>query len=196
LENHQFFIIEHLQNSAQVKQKIAETMVDEIIKAAQILCTRLKAGNKILLCGNGGSAADAQHIAAELVVRLKSSFDRPAIPAIALTVNTSVLTAGANDYGFDTIFSRQLEALANPGDILIAISTSGNSKNILLALEQAKLKGIATVGFLGGDGGKMKDLVDYPLIVPSDVTAHIQEGHITIGHILCDIIEQELYGEE
>ena len=196
MENYQIFIIEHLQNSAAVKQKIAENMVEEIIKAAEILCVRLKAGNKILICGNGGSAADAQHIAAELVVRLKSTFDRPAIPAIALTVNTSVLTAGANDYGFETIFSRQIEALANPGDVLIAISTSGNSKNIIMAVEQAKLKGIASIGFLGNEGGKMKDLVDYSLIVPSDNTAYIQESHISIGHILCDIIEQELFGEE
>ncbi|MCK5077119.1 MAG: D-sedoheptulose 7-phosphate isomerase, partial [Calditrichia bacterium] len=175
---------------------IAENMVEDILKAAEILCARLKAGNKILICGNGGSAADAQHIAAELVVRLKSTFDRPAIPAIALTVNTSVLTAGANDYGFETIFSRQIEALANPGDVLIAISTSGNSKNIIMAVEQAKLKGIASIGFLGTEGGKMKDLVDYSLIVPSDNTAYIQESHISIGHILCDIIEQELFGEE
>lgn len=196
MENYQIFIIEHLQNSAAVKQKIAENMVEDILKAAEILCARLKAGNKILICGNGGSAADAQHIAAELVVRLKSTFDRPAIPAIALTVNTSVLTAGANDYGFETIFSRQIEALANPGDVLIAISTSGNSKNIIMAVEQAKLKGIASIGFLGTEGGKMKDLVDYSLIVPSDNTAYIQESHISIGHILCDIIEQELFGEE
>ena len=196
MENHQIFVIEHLQTSAAVKNQIAETMVEDIIKAANILCTRIKAGNKILLCGNGGSAADAQHIAAEMVVRLKSTFDRPAIPALALTVDSSILTAGANDYGFDTVFSRQLEALANPGDILIAISTSGNSRNIILALEQAKLKGIASIGLLGGDGGKMKKLIDYPLIIPSTVTAHIQESHITIGHILCDIIEQELFGEE
>ena len=196
MENYQFFIIEHLENSALVKKRIAREMVEDILNAAKILCARLKAGNKILLCGNGGSAADAQHIAAELVVRLKGDFNRPAIPAIALTVNTSILTAGANDYGFETVYSRQIEALGNPGDILIAITTSGNSGNVVMAVEQAKLKGIATIGFLGGDGGKIKDLVDYPLIVPSENTANIQESHITIGHILCDIIEQELYGTD
>ena len=196
MENYQIFIIDHLQNSAEVKQKIAENLVDDIARIAHILCTRLKAGNKILFCGNGGSAADAQHIAAELVVRLKSDFDRPAIPAISLTTNTSIVTAAANDFGFETVFSRQIEALANPGDVLIALSTSGNSQNVILALEQAKLKGIATIGLSGKEGGKMASLVDYSLIVPSDNTAYIQESHISIGHILCDIIEQELFGEE
>ncbi len=178
----------------EVKKRIMETMTEDILRAAEKIYDSLTAGGKILLCGNGGSAADAQHIAAEFTVRLKGDFNRPAIPALALTVDTSVLTAAGNDFGFDSVFSRQIEALGNAGDILLAISTSGNSANVLLAAEQAALKDIHTIGLLGGNGGKLKDKVEVPLVIPSDVTAHIQESHITIGHILCDIIEQELYG--
>lgn len=187
------FIKNHLEKSIEVKQKIVEHLIPEIERVANILIQQLKHGNKILLCGNGGSAADAQHIAAELVVRLKSSNNRPAIPALALTVDTSILTAGANDFGFEYVFARQVEALGNKGDVLIGISTSGNSKNVMVAVEEAQRNGLITVGLLGSSGGKLKNMVDTALIVPSDVTAHIQEAHITIGHILCDLIEQYLF---
>ncbi|GAB4169141.1 MAG: D-sedoheptulose 7-phosphate isomerase [Calditrichia bacterium] len=193
--NHYTFIQQHLSGSIQVKQKLLSQKISQISEIAEAIVSQLKQGNKILLCGNGGSAADAQHIVAELVVRLKSSNNRPAIPAIALTVDTSILTAGGNDYGFNYVFSRQIEALAQPGDILIGISTSGNSENVIRAIETAKTKKCITIGLLGGTGGKIASMVDYALIVPSEITAHIQESHITIGHIWCDLIEQQLYGD-
>jgi len=147
----------------------------------------------VLICGNGGSAADSQHIAAELIGRFKK--ERKAIPALALTVDSSALTAIGNDYGFETIFSRQVEALATPNDAIVGISTSGNSKNIILALNLARKIGSKTIGFMGNDGGGMKDCVDVGIIVPSNDTARIQEVHITIGHIICEIIEQDLIHE-
>jgi D-sedoheptulose 7-phosphate isomerase len=146
-----------------------------------------------MLCGNGGSAADSQHIATELVVRLTSKLDRKALPAMALTTNTSTLTAAGNDYGFDSIFARQVEAFGKAGDMLIGISTSGNSPNVVKAVQTASSNGIHTVGFLGGDGGQLKDLVDLALIIPHSNTGRIQEGHISAGHIFCDIIERELF---
>lgn len=187
------FIHKHIEHSIQTKQKLAEQQVDAIEKAAMLMIDALKKGKKILICGNGGSAADAQHIAAELVVRLKGSFNRPAIPAMALTVDTSILTAGGNDYGFDSIFSRQVEAYGQPGDVLVGISTSGNSPNVIEAIRKAREKNLVCIGLLGGTGGKIKPLVDHSIVVPSDVTAHIQESHITIGHIICDLIEQSLF---
>ena len=150
-------------------------------------------GGKILLCGNGGSAADAQHIAAELVVRLTSQNSRPAIAAQALTVDSSILTASANDFGFEFVFSRQIEALGNRDDTLIAISTSGNSNNVIEAVNMAHEKGLYVIGLLGGSGGKLEKLVDLPVIVPSSETARIQEAHALIGHILCDLAEQDLF---
>jgi D-sedoheptulose 7-phosphate isomerase len=149
-------------------------------------------GKKILLAGNGGSAADAQHIAAELVGRY--GFDRPSIPSIALTTDTSSLTAIGNDYGYDKVFSRQLEGLGSKGDLFIGISTSGNSENIINAFKSAKEKSIATLALVGRGGGKMAQMADYSITVPSDSTPRIQESHILIGHILCDIIEKELFG--
>ena len=143
-----------------------------------------------MLMGNGGSAADAQHIAAELVGRFKK--ERKAMPALALTVDTSSLTALGNDYGFDTIFERQVEALANKHDAVIGISTSGNSENIIRAVNKANSIGAFTIGLLGNDGGKLKDAVNLPIIIPSNDTARIQEVHITIGHIICEIIEEDL----
>ena len=143
-----------------------------------------------MLMGNGGSAADAQHIAAELVGRFKK--ERKAMPALALTVDTSSLTALGNDYGFDTIFERQVEALANKNDTVIGISTSGNSENIIRAVNKANSIGAFTIGLLGNDGGKLKDAVNLPIIIPSNDTARIQEVHITIGHIICEIIEEDL----
>ena len=141
------------------------------------------------------SAADCQHIATEFMIRLSHSIERPALAAIALTTNSSNLTAGGNDIGFENIFARNIQGLGNEGDVLIAISTSGNSSNIIKAVEIAKSKNIKTVGFLGGSGGKLKSIVDIPVIVPSNNVQRIQEGHITIAHIICELVEDELYGK-
>ena len=176
--------------SADLKKTVAETLSSEILDAAQKIQGRLEAGGKLLLMGNGGSAGDAQHIAAELVGRFKK--ERKAIPALALTVDTSSLTALGNDYGFDTIFERQVEALANKNDTVIGISTSGNSENVVRAVNKANSIGAFTIGLLGNDGGKLKDAVNLPIIIPSNDTARIQEVHITIGHIICEIIEEDL----
>ena len=175
--------------SADLKKTVAETLSSEILDAAQKIQGRLEAGGKLLLMGNGGSAGDAQHIAAELVGRFKK--ERKAMPALALTVDTSSLTALGNDYGFDTIFERQVEALANKNDTVIGISTSGNSENIIRAINKANSIGAFTIGLLGNDGGKLKDAVNLPIIIPSNDTARIQEVHITIGHIICEIIEED-----
>lgn len=150
----------------------------------------LRTGGKLLICGNGGSAADAQHIAAELVVRFKA--DRKAIPAIALTTDTSVLTAAGNDLGFERVFARQVEALARAGDLVLGISTSGNSPNVIAALQTAREMGCKVAGFTGNGGGKMRGFVCPLVIVPSDDTACIQEMHITLAHLLCEAIEEGL----
>ena len=161
----------------------------ERIESLSLLATKiLKENRKILLMGNGGSASDAQHIAAELVGRF--SKERRGLPAIALTTDTSILTSIGNDYSFDYIFARQIEALANADDLVIGISTSGNSANVLEALKVAKSVGCHTAALLGKNGGKIKDVVDLPLIVPSDNTARIQEVHILIGHIVCEIVDE------
>ncbi len=169
-------------------------MLPVIVETARQLAVCLENGGKIMLCGNGGSAADSQHLAAEFTSRLRASMERPAIAAIALTTDTSFLTARANDYSFDEVFERLVDGLGRPGDALIGISTSGGSRNVIRAVCRAKAKDIRTVGFLGGTGGILGELVDLPIIVPSDSTQHIQECHITIGHILCEIIEESLYG--
>ena len=148
----------------------------------------MKSGHKLLVAGNGGSAADAQHLVAEFVVRL--TVDRPALRAIALTTDTSILTAIGNDYGFDNIFARQIEALGQPGDVFLAISTSGNSNNSLKALHQAHKIGITTIGFTGNGGGKMRALCDLNVIVPSTVTMNIQESHLALEHIFCMLVER------
>ena len=183
-----------LKISGDLKHQVAETLSGEILKAAHSIRDCLSNGGKLLLMGNGGSAADCQHIAAELIGRFKK--ERKAIPAIALTVDSSSLTALGNDYGFDSIFTRQVEALATPKDAVVGISTSGNSKNVILALNLARKIGCKTVGFMGNDGGDMKNCVDVGIIVPSNDTARIQEVHITVGHIICEIIEQDLIHEK
>jgi D-sedoheptulose 7-phosphate isomerase len=183
-------ILTHLNESAQVLQQVGQRLTPQIEQAAQLLIHSLKSGGKILLCGNGGSAADAQHLATELVVRLNQ--ERAAIPAIALTVNTSILTAVSNDYQFELVFVRQLEALGKPGDILIAISTSGNSGNVIKAVEYARAAGLTSIGLTGGAGGRLVQKVDLALVVPSQSVQRIQEAHITIGHILCELVEEAL----
>ena len=182
-----------LKISGDLKHLVAETLSGEILNAAHSIRDCLSNGGKLLLMGNGGSAADCQHIAAELIGRFKK--ERKAIPALAVTVDSSSLTALGNDYGFDTIFSRQVEALATPDDAVVGISTSGNSKNVILALNVARKIGCKTIGFMGNDGGDMKNCVDIGIIVPSNDTARIQEVHITVGHIICEIIEQDLIHE-
>jgi D-sedoheptulose 7-phosphate isomerase len=171
-------------------QAVMGTMEEDLEKASALAVEVLKRGNKILLCGNGGSAADAQHIAAELTGRYKS--ERRGLAGIALTTDTSALTAIANDYGYERVFDRQVEALANKGDLLIGISTSGNSANIISALTLAKELGCRTLGFSGRDGGKMNEICDVNLVVPSDDTPRIQEMHILFGHTMCQIIDDEL----
>ncbi len=167
----------------------ANTLFPAIKNVASLFITTLRNGNKILLCGNGGSAADAQHIATELTGRYKT--ERRGLPAIALTTDTSALTAIGNDYGFDFVFARQVEALANVGDLVVGISTSGNSANVINALKVAKDFGCKSVGISGRDGGKMNELCDINLVIPSDDTPRIQEMHILIGHIICQIIDSE-----
>ena len=165
-----------------------------LAQIAEELIRVYRAGGKVLIFGNGGSAADAQHIAAELAG--KYYMDRKPLPAEALTVNTSVLTAIGNDYGFEKIFARQIEALGNPGDIAIGISTSGNSPNVIEGIRAAKKKGMITIGLTGADGGQLKNEVDYCICVPSKDTPRIQEVHILIGHIWCELIERALFGNE
>ncbi|WHZ37721.1 D-sedoheptulose 7-phosphate isomerase [Sagittula sp. MA-2] len=164
--------------------------MDAVEVGVDLCVSALKNGNKLLLCGNGGSAADAQHIATELTVRYIK--DRPAIAAIALTTDSSALTAAGNDLGFDRIFSRQVEALGRSGDVLIGISTSGRSQNVISAVEQARALGIKTIHWGGGEGGALASLCDNSIVVPSTTTARIQELHITVGHIFCDQIEKRL----
>jgi len=168
--------------------------VSTIAKVSEILVHALRQGHKALLFGNGGSAADAQHIAAELVGRFV--FDRPALSALALSVNSSCVTAIGNDYGFDRIFSRQLEALARPGDIAIGISTSGNSSNVVLAMLTAKSMGLHTIALTGGTGGNLLKSVEHCICVPSNETPRIQECHILIGHIISELVEREIFREE
>jgi len=188
-------IRQHMLNSAEVKKRVAEECLPAIKQVALLLADCLAQGNKILLCGNGGSAADSQHIAAEFVSVLTQDFLRPGLPAIALTTDSSILTASANDFGFAGIFERQVQALGKAGDVIIAISTSGNSENCLRALQYAHQAGIHTVAFVGGKGGKMADAAEVAVKVPSTVTQYIQESHIAVGHIVCHLVERALYPE-
>lgn len=185
-------IKEELQASIEVKKLVIEKNIEVIAKIAAAVTHCLKSGHKLLLFGNGGSAADSQHIAAEFVTRFV--MNRRALPAIALTVDTSILTSCANDFHYDQIFARQIEALGQEGDIAIGISTSGNSPNVLAAMEEARRKGLMTIAFSGDSGGKLKERVDICLCVPSRVTARIQEAHITAFHIICGWAEKELCG--
>jgi D-sedoheptulose 7-phosphate isomerase len=181
-------LLSHVQESLDLKRRFFEAETDRIVKQADDMAERLRRGCKILVCGNGGSAADAQHLAAELSGRYVK--ERKALAGIALTTDTSALTAIANDYGYDVVFSRQVEALGRPGDVLIGISTSGNSGNVIKAVESAKSLGMHTIGLLGKDGGKLKSLVDEALVVPSATTARIQEVHQMVYHFWCECLDQ------
>lgn len=183
-------VVNSFRESAEVKLAFVELYAEKLLEVGQIIAQALKDGNKILLFGNGGSAADAQHMAAEIVGRFKK--ERRGLPAIALTTDTSILTAVGNDYGFESIFERQVEALCMPGDIAIGISTSGTSPNVLRGLMKAHDLGATTVALTGKNGGKVVDIAHYSFIVPSYDTARIQECHITIGHVLCEIVDRLL----
>ncbi len=187
------FITDAFSDHARVLTATGRALAGPLADLIAVVSDRLKAGGKVLLFGNGGSAADAQHIAAELVVRYVG--DRPAIAALALSTDSSILTAAGNDLGFDQIFARQIAALGRPDDVVVAFSTSGRSPNVLLALETARRMGLATAAFSGRDGGALPGLADHMLVVPSDVTARIQEMHILLGHLLCEGIERSLHHE-
>ena len=183
-------ITRELRESATLKVHVAETQGAIIQAMIECIWESMQQSGKLLICGNGGSAADAQHLATECMVRLEA--ERTPLPAIALTTDTSLLTVAGNDYGFETIFARQVAGLGRPGDVLMAISTSGNSPNVVRAVEEAHRRGLRTLGLLGRDGGRLKDMVHIALVVPSSNTQRIQEVHITIGHILCGTMERRM----
>jgi len=189
------FIENQVKKSYETKQAIYKDkeLMELIQEVSKVVTEAYKKGNKTLIAGNGGSAADAQHIAGEFVS--KFYFDRPGLASIALTTDTSILTAIGNDYGYEKLFSRQVQANGVKGDVFIGISTSGNSKNIVKALEECKAKDIVTVGLTGQNGGTMKELCDYCICVPSNETPRIQESHILIGHIICAVVEEEIFGK-
>jgi D-sedoheptulose 7-phosphate isomerase len=171
-----------------------ETISDTIVTIAQLTAQQLKSGKKLLIAGNGGSAADAQHLVAEFVIRLTEN--RAALRAIALTTDTSILTACGNDFGFEQIFARQIEALGQPGDVFLGISTSGNSHNIINALHQARKQDMISIGFSGSGGGKMRDLCDHNVVIPSTITMNIQESHLALEHILCMLTESYFFDQK
>jgi phosphoheptose isomerase len=185
-------IRDHLAESVRVKSLVADQCGADIERAAALITESFRKGGKLMLCGNGGSAADCQHLAAEFTSRLTKDFPRPALPAIALTTDTSFITAFANDISYEGIFERQVEALGKPGDVLLGISTSGSSGNVIKAVQKAKAQGMETV-VLCGSGGSLPSMVSVAVKVPSNVTQHIQESHLAIYHIICAIVERELF---
>ena len=180
-------------DSVAAKQAFIAAQADQVVRAAEAMAGALQAGRALLLFGNGGSAADAQHIAAEFVNRFE--IERPPLPAVALTTDTSVLTSIGNDYGYDEVFEKQVRALGRRGDVAIGLSTSGNSRNVVRGLAAARERGLVTIGFTGQEGGRMADLCDHLFRVPSTVTARIQETHITLGHALCALVDDLLSGK-
>ena len=185
-----------LQQSLETLQKVLadEQIHEAVVQAGEITATAMKSGKKLMVCGNGGSAADAQHLVAEFVSRL--TVDRPALRSIALTTDTSILTAIGNDYSYDNVFERQIEALGQTGDVLLAISTSGNSKNCVKALKLARQMGIHTISYTGNGGGAMRELSDINVIIPSSTTMNIQESHIALEHIFCMVVERFYFGPD
>jgi D-sedoheptulose 7-phosphate isomerase len=190
------FIEDSLTESSNLKLEILEKCRDEIKNIAEVLADTIRSGNKIMFCGNGGSAADCQHLATEFMIRLSHDVKRPAIPAIALTTDSSNLTAGGNDIGFENIFARNVEGLGKEGDILIGITTSGNSENLIRAFIKAREMKIKTVGLLGPTGGKILPLCNHSVKIPSNNIQRIQESHILVGHIWCESVERILYGTD
>jgi D-sedoheptulose 7-phosphate isomerase len=182
-----------LESSAQTKRAMIQACSRGLMEAADMISQAMRSGGTLLLCGNGGSAADSQHIATEFVVRLSALSERAALPALALTTDTSTLTAAANDYGFDFVFSRQIEALGRPGDVLIAISTSGSSRNVVEAAHAARDRGIQVIAFLGAEKRQLGDLADLCIQIPASDSQRVQEGHITAGHILVNLVERRLF---
>ncbi len=185
----------HLLDSAEVKQRVVAQCLGSILTAADLIADSFRSGGKVLLCGNGGSAADCQHMATEFVSRLTRDFERPGLPAVALTTDTSFLTAFANDVGFDGVFARQVQTLGKPGDVLVGISTSGESANVLRAVEQAREMRMRVVA-LTGRQGRLAALADAAIRVPSDDVQHVQEAHLAIEHVLCYVVERALYGRK
>jgi D-sedoheptulose 7-phosphate isomerase len=186
---------EYLAASAEAVRKAQEACLEDVVAAAEIMAAALHRGRKILICGNGGSAADAQHLAAELVSCLTTERVRQALPAVALSTDTSILTAIGNDFGFEGVFERQVEALGQPGDVLLAISTSGNSPNVLRAADRAASLGMRTIALTGGDGGKLRSATDVAVCVPVTSTGHVQEAHTALEHLLVLLVEEELFPE-
>jgi D-sedoheptulose 7-phosphate isomerase len=187
-------VVSGLREGAELRIQLAQTLGPKIVDAAQLIAECLSGGGKVLLFGNGGSAADAQHLAAELVGRFV--LERNPLPGIALTTDSSILTAVGNDYGFDQVFVRQVLALGRPKDVAIGISTSGNSPNVIKAVQAAAGRGLRTIGFAGRDGGALANAVEIAITVPSMNTARIQECHIAVGHVLCELVENELFGRQ
>jgi D-sedoheptulose 7-phosphate isomerase len=185
-------IIKAFDESAQIKVKFVRENIDKIIDVVQLIAQAFREGKKVLLFGNGGSAMDASHIAAEFVNRFL--MERPPLPAIALNTDTAVLTSISNDYDFSQVYSKQLSALGHEGDVVVGISTSGNSPNVIKAIEVAKKNGMKTVILTGGTGGKLAAIADFTFIVPTKITARIQETHITLGHAICQMVDEELFG--
>ncbi|OGH18546.1 MAG: phosphoheptose isomerase [Candidatus Levybacteria bacterium RIFCSPHIGHO2_12_FULL_38_12] len=184
-----------LLESADVKKKVAQDCLESILAATQLIVDTFESGGKVMICGNGGSAADSQHMAGELICVLNKAFDRPGLPAIALTTDTSILTASANDMGFENVYKRQVLTLGRPGDLLIAISTSGNSPNILAAAQAAREALIHTIALTGKEG-KLQKIADVAVCVPSNMTQCIQESHIAIEHIICELVEHHFFGSK
>ena len=183
----------HFEGAIAAQERTLRDCEDGILAAARTVAAAFERGNKLMLCGNGGSAADCQHIAAEFVNVLDKAFMRPALAAVALTTDTSFLTAAANDFGFDSVFERQVEGLGKSGDVLLAITTSGRSRNVLKAARRAEQLGIAVIGLTGSDGGDLPGVSAPCIVVPAKSTQHIQEAHIVIGHVLCDLVQQALF---
>ena len=189
-------VIKQLRQSIDTMQKVLadDVIHTAVVEAGEITAKAMKDGRKLMVCGNGGSAADSQHLVAEFVSRL--TVDRPALRSIALTTDTSILTAIGNDYSYDNVFERQVEALANTGDVLLAISTSGNSKNCVKALKLARTMGVHTIAYTGNDGGTMKEFADINVVIPSSTTMNIQESHLALEHIFCMVVERFYFGPE
>jgi len=193
MDSKEILISEYIEESILIKKELQINHIREIARIADVIIEAYRKGHKVVWFGNGGSAADSQHLACELVSRFY--FNRKALASIALTTNTSELTAIANDYSFNQVFERQVEALVNSGDVVIGISTSGNSPNVVEGIKKAKQLGAITVAFTGSKGGLLKQEVDYLINVPSDITPHIQESHIMVGHIICYLVEKEMFQE-